>query len=134
MPGSPLSKDGWVAFLIARSRVVKDAIQSRVRDRQAVFTMMMVKRDHNNRHNPYDHLYPVYELILARLDGYTYEIAQIEKELKALEASGVTSDLAVLFKLQDLERRLSALPKPDDFSTRAPEKIRRVDTAKAFRL
>jgi len=134
MPGRPLSEAGLIEFLNTRIRAVKDAIQSRVNDRKMVFTMMMVKRDHNNRHNPFDHLYPVYDLVLARLDGYTYEIAEIEKELKAWEVSGVTSDLAILFRLQDLERRLSVLPKPDDFSTRPPERIRRVDTAKAFRL
>jgi hypothetical protein len=133
MPGPRLSKEAWLDFFRRRIDVLKDSIQSRVDARKTVFTMMMVKRDHGNRYNPWDHLYPVYDLILARLDGYTYEISEIEKAVKALE-DNMSSDLVTLFQIQDLERRLAALPKPDDFSTRAPASSRRVDAAKAFRL
>jgi hypothetical protein len=79
--------------------------------------MMMVKRDHKNRYNPYDHLYEVYDLILAKLDGYTYELSEIEKDAKALKET-LSADLAVLHRIADLQRRLDALPKPDDFTTR----------------
>jgi hypothetical protein len=55
------------------------------KDRKTVWTMMMVKRDHGNRYNPFDYLYDRYEMVVQKLDGYTYEISEIEKTLKATE-------------------------------------------------
>lgn len=81
--------------------------------------MMMVKRDHGQRYNPFDFLYDRYPAVVEKLDGYTYELSEIEKSLKAeLEGS---LDLSALKRVEDLERRLAALPKPSDFESRPPE-------------
>lgn len=94
---------------------------------------MLVKRDHGQRHNPYDWMYPVYDLVLSKLDGYTYELASLEKELKALKAN-LTSDPAILYKIWDLERRLSLLPKPDNLATRPTSEKKAVVVTKLTRV
>jgi len=107
-----------VAFLDLELSKLMERISARLEERRQVFQMMMVKRDHGNRFNPFDHLYEVYDLILAKLDGYTYEISEIEKAAKALQLT-ISADLAILHRIADLQRRLDALPKPDDFTSRA---------------
>jgi len=94
-----------------------DVLGGRVKDeRKQVFSMMMVKRDHGQRYNPYDYLYDRYPMVVKKLDGYTYEAAEIEKALKALTTVRLT--LSHLTVIEDLERRLAELPKPDDFESR----------------
>lgn len=106
-----------MAFLDLELSKLMERISARLEERRQVFQMMMVKRDHGNRFNPFDHLYEVYDLILAKLDGYTYEISEIEKAAKALKLT-LRADLAILHQIADLQRRLDALPKPDDFKSR----------------
>jgi hypothetical protein len=83
---------------------------------------MMVKRDHGNRYNPFDHLYDIYPIIVKKLDGYTYELSEIEKALKAKESMSLCQ--ADLNDLLDLERRIDNLPKPSDFEVRDRVEIR----------
>lgn len=92
-----------------------------------VWLMMMVKRDHGQRYNPFDYLYDRYEMVIKKLDGYTYELSEIEKALKSIV--GVRHDLSALTELMDLERRLEGLPKPTSFDDRPPLK-RRSDSLK----
>lgn len=119
-----MGKSFSLAFLraLVESEVIR-VLQS-VKDRSSkegltVFTMMMVKRDHGQRYNAFDYLYDRYPMVVQKLNGYTYELAEIEKALK-LELSGGL-DLSTLKRVEDLERRLAALPKPDDFESRPPE-------------
>jgi len=91
-------------------------------ERKQVFKMMMVKRDHGQRYNPFDYLYDRYGMVVQKLDGYTYEVREIEKALKAIE--GVRLTVQHLAVLHELERRLDNLPKPDSFEVRQSEEIR----------
>lgn len=97
-----------------------------------MWQMMMVKRDHGNRYNPYDHLYDRYDAVLKKLDGYTYEISEIEKLLQ-LQVT-VRHGLEGYYILQDCERRLAALPKPGDFESRASVERPKFDSLKLVRL
>jgi len=99
---------------------------------EMVFKMMMVKRDHNQRYNPFDYLFDRYQAVLGKLDGYTYEASEIEKTLKALE--GVRLTLSNLAQIEELEQRIAVLPKPDDFESRAAPVKASVPPIKAVRL
>jgi hypothetical protein len=93
--------------------------------------MMMVKRDHGNRYNPYDYLYDRYPAVVKKLDGFTYELSEIERLLQ-LEL-GMSQSLSGWKRLEELERRLDALPKPTDFEERAEVKPR-FDSLKPVRI
>jgi len=91
-------------------------------ERKQVFKMMMVKRDHGQRFNPYDYLFDRYGMVVQKLEGYSYEVREIEKALKSIE--GVRLTTQHLRVLAELERRLDNLPKPDSFEIRQREEIR----------
>lgn len=91
---------------------VQERLQVRLEDKKLAFKMMMVKRDHGQRDNPYDEYYPLYSMVESKVGDYSYKFDLLGKELKALSEMG--TDLSVYYKLVDLERRLALLPKPDN--------------------
>jgi hypothetical protein len=117
-----LTLDHLHAIVLAKFLWLNDRIEGRLEERKIVFKMMMVKRDHGQRYNPYDYLYDRYPIVVKKLDGYTYELAEIEKTLKGINAMSL--GLYELKVIMDLERRLENLPKPDNFDERPPEVTR----------
>jgi len=97
-----------------------------------VWAMMMVKRDHGQRYNPFDYLYDRYPAVVKKLDGYTYELSEIEKALKAIV--GIRHDLSALVAMMDLERRLENLPKPKGLLETRSEAKPRIESLKAVGL
>lgn len=91
---------------------IRARLVARLEDKKLAFKMMMVKRDHGKRFNPYDEFYPVYDMVESRVGNYSYNFTVWEKELG--ELSNVCTDLATYYKLLDLERRVALLPKPDN--------------------
>jgi hypothetical protein len=55
-------------------------------------------------------------MVVKKLDGYTYELSEIEKTLQGLNRMSL--GLYEMKIIMDLERRLENLPKPDDFDSR----------------
>jgi hypothetical protein len=113
------------------TRVLERVKARRSGDGKIVWQMMMVKRDHGNRYNPYDYLYDRYPAVVKKLDGFTYELSEIERLLQ-LEL-GMSQSLSGWKRLEELERRLDALPKPTDFEERAEVKPR-FDSLKPVRI
>lgn len=111
------------AIVLAKFLGVRYALENRLEERKQVFQMMMVSRDHGKRFNPFDYLYDRYDMVVEKLGGYTYEIAEIEKALKKYD--GIRLTMGSLKGILALEERLGNLPKPDDFDSRPDELVRR---------
>jgi len=91
----------------------QDRLTSRAKESKTVWHMTMVRRDHLQRYNPYAELLPIYDVVMSKLEGYIYEVSEIEKAFEETKHCGPTYE--VFYRLQELGDRLSALPKPDDF-------------------
>lgn len=55
-PNKKMKQEDLKTFLEIRSADLLERIKGRLEERKQVFQMMMVKRDHGQRFNPYDHL------------------------------------------------------------------------------
>lgn len=117
--GRALPMDHLRAIVLAKLLWLQDRLEGRLEERKMVFQMMMVKRDHGQRYNPYDYLYDRYPMVVKKLDGYTYELSEIEKTLQGLNRMSL--GLYEMKIIMDLERRLENLPKPDDFDSRVED-------------
>lgn len=121
-------QDLWVSEF---SRILK-RLDQRQGDRKTVFSMMMVKRDHKQRANPYDYLYPVFDMVVGYLGDYLYKFSGLEKELK--NQVGISTDYSTYDKLKDLERQVDLLRKPDIWDTREDPALKPIPLPKLIRL